>query len=132
MAGPILWGNTFGDPKEPIIGKDVNMSGEPPPFLDCQEQITIEDWVFFGHGVMILTGSHDYTKFYNERQVMRVCKPVTIKEGAWVGSRAIILQGVTIGEHAVVGAGSVVTHDVEPYTLVAGNPAKFIKKILHD
>jgi len=53
---------------------------------------------------------------------------VTIGDRVWIAYRAIILPGVTIGEGAVVGAGSVVTKDVEPYTIVAGNPARFIKK----
>lgn len=56
-------------------------------------------------------------------------KKITIGPHAWIGARAIILKGVTIGEGAVVGAGSVVVKDVEPFTVVAGNPARFIKKI---
>lgn len=55
--------------------------------------------------------------------------PVRINDKSWLGFNSIILKGVTIGEGAVVGAGSVVTKDVEPYTVVAGNPAKFIKKV---
>lgn len=53
---------------------------------------------------------------------------VVIGDHAWIAYRAIILPGVTVGEGAVVGAGSVVTQDVAPYTIVAGNPARFIKK----
>jgi acetyltransferase-like isoleucine patch superfamily enzyme len=56
-------------------------------------------------------------------------KPIRIGRGAWLGARVIILKGVTVGEGAVVGAGSVVTRDVAPYTLVAGNPARFIREI---
>ncbi|WP_425452463.1 acyltransferase [Companilactobacillus formosensis] len=55
--------------------------------------------------------------------------PIHIKEGAWIGARAVLLPGVTIGEHAIVGAGAVVTKDVEPYTVVGGNPAKLIKNL---
>ena len=56
-----------------------------------------------------------------------VTAPITICDGVWIGARAIILPGVTIGEGAVVAAGAVVTKDVEPFTVVGGNPAKFIK-----
>lgn len=55
--------------------------------------------------------------------------PVRICRGAWLGAKCIVLKGVTIGEGSVVGAGSVVTRDVAPYTVVAGNPARFIKTI---
>ena len=57
----------------------------------------------------------------------------TIGDGVWIGARAIILPGVTIGEGAVVAAGAVVTKDVEPWAVVGGNPAKFIKmRVLKD
>jgi acetyltransferase-like isoleucine patch superfamily enzyme len=55
--------------------------------------------------------------------------PIVIEDRAWIGFDAVILKGVRIGEGAVVGARSLVTHDVEPYTLVAGNPARVIKRI---
>lgn len=58
------------------------------------------------------------------------CKPIKICAGSWIGAKVIILKGVTVGEGAIVGAGSVVTKNVEPYTVVAGNPAKFIKNAL--
>jgi acetyltransferase-like isoleucine patch superfamily enzyme len=54
---------------------------------------------------------------------------IKICDNAWIGMNALILKGVTIGEGAIVGAGSVVTKDVEPWTIVAGNPAKFIKRV---
>ena len=125
------FGHDFGNPKKPIIGKNVAINGLRPPLFDCQEQITIGDDVFFGHDVMLLTGGHDYTKFGNERQITRICKPITIKKGAWIASRVTILGGVTIGEHSVIGAGSVLTKDVPSYELWVGNPAHFIKKIPH-
>jgi len=55
--------------------------------------------------------------------------PVQIEEDAWIGANSIILRGVTIGKAAVVGAGSVVTQDVPPFTVVAGNPARIIRKL---
>jgi galactoside O-acetyltransferase len=57
--------------------------------------------------------------------------PIIIKDKAWIGCNCIILKGITIGEGAVIGAGSVVTKDVPDYTLAAGNPAQIIKKLLH-
>ncbi|WP_255453216.1 acyltransferase [Thermococcus sp. GR6] len=59
----------------------------------------------------------------------RIVKKTKIKRGAWIAPGCIILPGVTIGENSVVGAGSVVTKDVPPYTVVAGNPAKVIKHL---
>ena len=57
---------------------------------------------------------------------------VTIGDKAWIGLNVLILKGVTVGEGAIVGAGSVVTHDVEPWTIVAGNPARVIREIALD
>jgi acetyltransferase-like isoleucine patch superfamily enzyme len=56
-------------------------------------------------------------------------RPVVIGDKVWIGCRSILLKGITVGEGAVIGAGSVVTKDVPPYTLVAGNPAKRIKSV---
>ena len=72
----------------------------------------------------MLTGSHSLTSPTFDL----ITKPITIKDNVWVATGAIVLPGVTIGEGAVVAAGSVVTKDVEPWTVVGGNPAKFIKK----
>ncbi len=58
-------------------------------------------------------------------------KPIKICDKVWIGFDVVILKGVTIGEGAIVGARSVVTKDVEPWTVVAGNPVKFIKNIEH-
>jgi acetyltransferase-like isoleucine patch superfamily enzyme len=60
------------------------------------------------------------------------CKSVNIQSKAWIGFNAIILKGITIGEGAIVGAGSVVTKDVPPYTIVAGNPARIIRELAPD
>lgn len=58
-------------------------------------------------------------------------KPISIGADAWIGGAAVLCPGVRIGEHAVVGAGSVVTRDVEPYCVVAGNPARVIRRLPH-
>lgn len=110
---------------EPEIADGVVVNG----LVDCQGKVVIEKDVFTGHDIMILTGQHDYTKFGQERKLTSFQSPVTIKEGAWLASRCMILPGVTVGKHAIVGAGSIVTHDVPDYCLVAGNPAKIIKRL---
>lgn len=74
--------------------------------------------------MQLISNNHDLY----ERQVI-TCKPVHIGKNAWIGAGATILPGVTIGNNAVVGAASVVTKDVPADTIVAGNPAKFIKRI---
>jgi len=72
----------------------------------------------------------DYGKIGYYKDWSKVeCEKIVIENKVWVGFNSIILKGVTIGEGAVIAAGSVVTKDVEPYTLVAGNPARFIKKL---
>jgi len=111
----------------PDIAEGVGISG----MIDCQGKVTIEKDVFSGHDIMILTGSHNYLAFGYERRRQGVIKPVLIKEGAWLCTRCIILQGVTVGRHAVIGAGSIVTKDVPDYEFWAGNPAKLIKVIPH-
>lgn len=95
--------------------------------------ITIGEYAFFGHEVAVLTGIHDITKFGRQRQTTfpRSGRDVVIEEGVWVASHAMVLGPVRIGKHAVVAAGSLVLDDVAPYTVVAGRPAKVIKKIDH-
>lgn len=86
--------------------------------------ITIDDGVMVGPNVQIYTDNHDF----DNHMVLR-CKPAHICKNAWIGGGAIILPGITVGENAVVGSSAVVTHDVEPNTIVAGNPAHVIKKL---
>lgn len=96
---------------------------------DDEGKITIEDFVFFGHGVKVLARGHDYKLLNEQRQHSVIEKPIHIKKGAWIASGSIILSGVTIGQNSVVGAGSIVTKDVPKNAIVAGNPAKLIKYI---
>ncbi|MHA2231945.1 MAG: acyltransferase, partial [Candidatus Hodarchaeales archaeon] len=92
--------------------------------------ITIGNHVFFGHDVMLVTGTHDYRKVGAERMEawIKSGRDIIIEDGVFIGSGAIILGNVRIGRNAVVGAGSIVNKDVEPNTLVAGVPAKYIRK----
>lgn len=92
--------------------------------LYSADKITIGTKVAISREAFICTASHDITK--PNRPL--VTAPITICDGVWIGARAIILPGVTIGEGAVIAAGAVVTKDVEPWAVVGGNPAKFIKK----
>ena len=88
------------------------------------DRIRIGTKVAISREVFICTASHDITQ--PNRPL--ITAPITICDGVWIGARAIILPGVTIGEGAVVAAGAVVTKDVEAFTVVGGNPARFIKK----
>ena len=96
------------------------------------EGVTLEDEVFIGHNVTFINDL--YPRATNADGQLKteqewICKPTLIKRGASIGSSATLLCGITIGEFAVVGAGSVVTRDVSPYSVVAGNPAKVLKTL---
>ncbi len=86
--------------------------------------ITIDDGALIAANVQLISNNHDLY----QRQII-TCRPVHIGKNAWIGAGATILPGVTVGDNAVVGAASVVTKDVAPDTIVAGNPARFIKAI---
>lgn len=106
------------------IGPSVNIDDLYP------ELIIIEDYVSIGMRSMIFAHSNptcsiEIKKNYYPREI----KTTTIKRGAWIAPGCIILAGVTIGENSIVGAGSAVIRDVEPYTIVGGSPAKFLKKL---
>ena len=95
--------------------------------------ISVGEYAFFGHNVSVLTGTHDWTTFGAERQVAvpKTGRDVVIEEGVWVSSNATVVGPCRIGAHAVVGVGSVVLGDVEPYTVVAGVPARVLRTIPH-
>lgn len=91
--------------------------------------VTLEDGVFIGHGVMFVNDT--YPRAINEDGALQteadwVCLRTRIGRGASVGSNATILGGVCVGEHALVGAGAVVTRDVPAYSIAAGVPARVI------
>lgn len=96
------------------------------------EGVRIEDGVFVGHGVTFINDS--YPRATNSLGKLQTesdwkVEPTVVKKGASIGSGATVLSGVIIGEHALVGAGSVVTKDVPANAIVAGNPAKLFRFI---
>ena len=115
--------------KGACIGRNCKVSSHT--FI-C-EGVAIEDNVFIGHGVTFINDL--YPRAISEDGRLQteedwVCVPTIVKKGASVGSSATILCGVTIGENAIVGAGSVVTKDVPANTIVAGNPARILRNNL--
>lgn len=114
--------------KGATIGKNCKISSHS--FI-C-EGVHIEDNVFLGHNVTFINDR--FPRATNPDGSVQTDADWTMEEtwvktGASIGSSVTILCGVTIGEGAIVGAGSVVTKDVAPYTIVAGNPAKFLKEV---
>ena len=92
------------------------------------EAIVLEDHVALAHDVFLTSGNHDYkssTMPYRNR-------PILIRRGSWIASRAFIGPGITVGEHSVVSAGSIVVRDVPDWSIVAGNPATVIRRRMLD
>lgn len=124
------------------LGSNVFVGGDT--LIASALGITVEDDVLISYQCLI-TDADNHSLRYSERKHdlrewlagrhdwSRVAKaPVRICKGAWLGARTIVMKGVTIGEGAVCGTGSVVTKDVAPYTIVAGNPARVIRELPPD
>ncbi len=114
--------------KNAAIGKNCKISSHS--FL-C-EGVTIEDNVFVGHNVTFVNDT--FPRATTSQGTLQTdedwsCTPTLVKSGASIGSSVTLLCGITIGENAIVGAGSVVTKDVPSNTIVAGNPAKILREI---
>jgi maltose O-acetyltransferase len=125
----------------------TNIHLEPPFHCDYGDNIYAAEGVFINFGAVILDGAkvtigrktliapgvHIYTARHplniEERRLWEDCRPVTIGEECWIGGHVTICPGVTIGDRAVIGAGSVVTRDVPADTLALGNPARVVKKL---
>src|SRR5271165_2842060 len=114
--------------KNAIVGKRCKISSHT---FVC-EGVTIEDNVFIGHGVVFINDSYPRAIAADgnlQTEADWKVERTVIKKGASIGSGATILSNVTVGENAIVGAGSVVTRDVPANSIVAGNPAKFLRSI---
>lgn len=89
--------------------------------------LDIADDVMIGPNVSIITAGHPLEP--SQRRTVTIGRPITIEKGVWIAAGATIIGGVTVGENAVVAAGSVVTKNVPPNTLVGGNPAQVIRLV---
>ena len=114
--------------KNAAIGRNCKISSHT--FI-C-EGVTIEDDVFIGHGVTFVNDTYPRATAAEgklQTEADWAVEPTLVKKGASIGSGATILANITIGEKAIVGAGSVVTKDVPPGTIVAGNPARIKRQV---
>ncbi len=129
-----LYGCSVGD--ETRIGAFVEVQKNAAIGARCKisshtficEGVTIEDEVFVGHGVMFINDRYPRATADGRPQSEADWEvaPTLVRRGASIGSGAVIMCGVTIGEEALVGAGTVVTHDVPPHALVAGVPGRVV------
>ncbi len=113
--------------EELIIGENVGIAANA--FIAMRGTITIGDNTIFGPGVSIHAENHNFSDLNKPiRKQGATRKGVTIGKDCWIGSKAVILDGVNIGNHVIVAAGAVVTKDVPDYAIVGGVPAKIIKQ----
>ncbi len=129
-----LYGCTIGD--ETRIGPFVEIQKNAQVGARCKisshsficEGVTIDDEVFVGHGVMFINDRYPRATIQGRVQTERDWQviPTHVRRGASIGSGAVILCGVTIGERALVGAGAVVIQDVPDYAIVVGVPARVV------
>ncbi len=133
-----LYGCEIGD--ETKIGAFVEIQKNASVGKRCKisshtfvcEGVQIEDNVFVGHGVTFINDIYPRATTAEgnlQTEVDWNVERTVVKKGASIGSGTTILAGVTVGENAIVGAGSVVTKDVPPHSIVAGNPAKFLRLV---
>lgn len=116
---------TVGHGAKIIIGDDVGVSGCT---ISAGEKVTIGNHVLIGSGAVISDGdAHPVDPIKRRNGELCERKPVVVEDNVFIGARAMILKGVTIGHDSTVGAGAVVTKSVPPYSVVVGNPAKVVR-----
>ncbi|MEI6514669.1 MAG: acyltransferase [bacterium] len=98
------------------------------------EGVTIEDDVFVGHNVTFINDRFPRAVAGGKLKTDKdwICEPTIVRKGASIGSGSTVLCGITVGENAIIGAGSVVTRNVPPHTIVAGNPARVLRALEED
>ncbi|MDP1785629.1 MAG: acyltransferase [Sulfuricurvum sp.] len=120
----------WGDEEKIVLGKSVHIN-DALINTTCGT-VTIGEYTFFGHGVSLLTGTHDVYQRDLARQtsVPNDGRDIKIGRGVWIASNALILGPCEIGDNAVIGAGSIATGTIEANTFYAGIPAKIVKKLM--
>ena len=108
------WNLTVGD--HCWIGEGV--------WIENQGKVTIGSNCCLSQGAVIMTGNHNYKKPTFDL----IVKPVTLEDGVWIGSHAMVTQGVTCGSHAVLAVKSVASRDLDPYTIYSGHPCEPVRK----
>ncbi len=117
----------FGDGDSLVVG-DRSQLGQNCRF---HGKVTLGNDVMMGPDVVFMAITHDYSRIdipMIDPNIKPIEKEIVIGNDVWIGTRVIILPGVEIGDHSIIGAGAVVTKSFPPYSIIAGNPARLIKK----
>lgn len=118
-------GTLYGNLKLLHIGNNVNFN--PNATFLGKAPIYIGDYFHCGMNMTLITSNHNYQGTEIPYDSTHIAKAIVIKDFVWIGHQVIVLPGVTIGEGAIIGAGSVVSKDIPPLAIAAGNPIKIIK-----
>lgn len=106
------------------IGKFTTPGMSSGCYIQGINGIIFGDNVWIGPSVKIISANHDETNYYKHKSQ----RPIRIGNNVWIGANAIILPGVEVGDNCIIGAGSVVTHDIKSDSIAIGNPAEIIRK----
>lgn len=127
---PVLGMFKVENPRNVELGNNVGINSGV--YILGHNKIKIGNNVVLSVNCMIIDTGLDVSRFATDFPVPHTKSFVEIKEYVWIGAGAIILPGVTVGKRSIIAAGSIVTKDVPPYSVVAGNPAIVIKTLSHD